>query len=56
MATQLYGDAFSIGPPCGIILLSSEAIFILHLLRSITGLFTPVEQVPELQQILHAKG
>ena len=42
--------------PCGIILLSNEAILILHILRSIAGLFAPVEQVPEIQQIVHAKG
>jgi hypothetical protein len=43
-------------PHCGIILLSNAAIFTLHILRSVAGWFTPVEQVPELQQIVHAKG
>ena len=55
MATLLYGMPFR-SAPSGIILLPSEALFILHILRSVASLFAPVEQVPELQQILHAKG
>ena len=40
---------------CGEILLSCAAIFILRILRSFTGVFEPVEKVPEFQKVVDTK-
>jgi hypothetical protein len=40
---------------CGIILLSHAAIFILHILRSLADLLALIEELPELQKVVHTK-
>jgi hypothetical protein len=54
-AEQPYNDATRQAVLCGIIILSNAAILILHILRFLAVLLALVEEVPELQKVVHSK-
>jgi hypothetical protein len=54
-AMKRYNDTAAQACPCGIIVLSYTAAFILHILRPRAALFVFVDEAPELQKIVNTK-